>query len=477
MLLTIDVGNTNTVLGMFDGDQIVEHWRINTDPDRTADEIAVLLRGLLEHSSLVKDADVSGIALCSTVPSVLHEMREMCRRYYGDIPSLIIEPGVRTGVSVRMDNPKEVGSDRIMNTVAAVHLYGGPAIVVDFGTSTNFDAASAKGEFVGGALAPGIEISVDALTRRAAQLLKVELTRPHHVIGKNTVEALQSGIIFGFAGQVEGIARRMARELAPEDPDSVTVIATGGLAPLVIDEVSIIDAYEPWLTLIGLRLVFERNNLTAWPGASRGVPGPAAHPAPGPGRPGTLQVGPVRPGEAEPLVQPVRVGGVQRPPERRAGAAVDHRGHQFHAQALAAELFVDVDVGQVGEPGPVRDGPGEPDHGAGRAVVDADHPPGTVELLLDDAAGPPASPVRLRGQEPPQRVPVHPARIVVQLELPCGPLHASDCIGVSPPAFAPWFPACSRLSRPGPAPGPAPPRSVTPVTAHRLDPSRHIPSS
>src|ERR1700734_1812648 len=229
MLLTIDVGNTNTVLGMFDGDQIVEHWRINTDPDRTADEIAVLLRGLLEHSALVKDADVSGIALCSTVPSVLHEMREMCHRYYGDIPALIVEPGVRTGVSVRMDNPKEVGSDRIMNTVAAVHLYGGPAIVVDFGTSTNFDAASEKGEFIGGALAPGIEISVDALTRRAAQLLKVELTRPHHVIGKNTVEALQSGIIFGFAGQVEGIARRMAAELAPGDPESVTVVATGGL--------------------------------------------------------------------------------------------------------------------------------------------------------------------------------------------------------------------------------------------------------
>ena len=292
MLLTIDVGNTNTVLGVFDGDQIVEHWRINTDPDRTADEIAVLLRGLLGHSALVKDADVSGIALCSTVPSVLHEMREMCRRYYGDIPALIIEPGVRTGVSVRMDNPKEVGSDRIMNTVAAVHLYGGPAIVVDFGTSTNFDAASEKGEFVGGALAPGIEISVDALTRRAAQLLKVELTRPHHVIGKNTVEALQSGIIFGFAGQVEGIARRMAAELAPEDPESVTVIATGGLAPLVLDEVSVIDVYEPWLTLIGLRLVFERNNLSTWPGASRGGPAAGSRGAPGPGAPGPGAPGP-----------------------------------------------------------------------------------------------------------------------------------------------------------------------------------------
>src|SRR6266481_5894415 len=259
MLLTIDVGNTNMVLGVFEGDEVVEHWRIATDPARTADEIAVVLQGLIGLSTVLKDTDIDGIALCSTVPSVLHEMREMCQKYYGDRPTVIVEPGVRTGVPIRYDNPKEVGSDRIMNSLAAIHLYNGPAIVVNFGTSTNFDAASAKGEFVGGALAPGIEISVDALTRRAAQLLKVELTRPHHVIGKNTVEALQSGIIFGFAGQVEGIARRMAAELAPEDPASVTVIATGGLAPLVIDEVSVIDAHEPWLTLIGLRLVFERN--------------------------------------------------------------------------------------------------------------------------------------------------------------------------------------------------------------------------
>src|ERR1700737_661980 len=179
-------------------------------------------------------------------------MREMCQRYYGDLETVIVEPGVKTGVPVRTDNPKEVGSDRIMNSLAAVHLYGGPAIVVDFGTSTNFDTVSAKGEFVGGALAPGIEISVDALSRRAAQLLKVELARPSRVIGKNTVEALQSGIIFGFAGQVEGIAKRMIKELAPEDPDSVTVIATGGLAPLVIDEVSVIDEHEPWLPLMGL---------------------------------------------------------------------------------------------------------------------------------------------------------------------------------------------------------------------------------
>jgi type III pantothenate kinase len=259
MLLTIDVGNTNTVLGVFDGEDVVEHWRTATDPVRTADELAVLLQGLLAQSPLFKQSEIDGIALCSTVPSVLHEMREMCRRYYGDVPAVIVEPGIKTGVPVRMDNPKEVGSDRIMNTAAAVYLYGGPAIVVDFGTSTNFDAVSERGEFVGGALAPGIEISVDALSRRAAQLLKVELARPGRVIGKNTVEALQSGIIFGFAGQVEGIATRMAAELAPADPESVTIIATGGLAPLVIEEVAVIDAYEPWLTLIGLRLIYERN--------------------------------------------------------------------------------------------------------------------------------------------------------------------------------------------------------------------------
>ena len=178
MLLTIDIGNTNTVLGIFDGDRVIEHWRIGTLPDRTADELAVVLHGLLAGSTAFTERNINGISLCSTVPSVLHEMREMCQRYYGDLETVIVEPGVKTGVPVRTDNPKEVGSDRIMNSLAAVHLYGGPAIVVDFGTSTNFDAVSARGEFVGGALAPGIEIFVDALSRRAAQLLKVELTRP-----------------------------------------------------------------------------------------------------------------------------------------------------------------------------------------------------------------------------------------------------------------------------------------------------------
>jgi type III pantothenate kinase len=261
MLLTIDVGNTHTVLGLFDGEEIVEHWRISTDQRRTADEIAVLLHGLMGmHPLLGRELGdgIDGISVCSTVPAVLHELREVTRRYYGDVPAVLVEPGIKTGVPILMDNPKEVGADRIINAVAAVHLYGGPCIVVDFGTATTFDAVSSRGEYAGGAIAPGIEISVDALGARGAQLRKIELARPRSVIGKNTVEAMQSGILYGFAGQVDGLAERMARELA-DNPDDVTVIATGGLAPLVLGESAVIDAHEPWLTLIGLRLIYERN--------------------------------------------------------------------------------------------------------------------------------------------------------------------------------------------------------------------------
>ncbi|HVB27605.1 MAG TPA: type III pantothenate kinase [Mycobacteriales bacterium] len=253
MLLAIDVGNTNTVIGVFSGEQLVDSWRIKTDARATADELGLLLRGLL--------ADVpapTGVAACSTVPAVLHELRGVLTRYYADLPAVIVEPGVRTGVPLLYDNPKEVGADRIVNTLAAYHLYGGPAVVVDFGTSTNFDVVSAKGEFLGGALAPGIEISVDALASRAARLLKVELTRPRSVIGKNTVEALQSGILYGFAGQVDGLVRRIVTELGGQ----AEVIATGGLAPLVIEESETIRHHEPDLTLIGLRLVFARNDAT-----------------------------------------------------------------------------------------------------------------------------------------------------------------------------------------------------------------------
>ncbi|MEU0738556.1 type III pantothenate kinase [Streptomyces sp. NPDC006134] len=261
MLLTIDVGNTHTVLGLFDGEEIVEHWRISTDARRTADELAVLLQGLMGMHPLLGDGlgdGIDGIAICATVPSVLHELREVTRRYYGDVPAVLVEPGVKTGVPILTDNPKEVGADRIINSVAAVDLYGGPAIVVDFGTATTFDAVSARGEYVGGVIAPGIEISVDALGVKGAQLRKIEVARPRSVIGKNTVEAMQAGIVYGFAGQVDGVVNRMARELA-DDPDDVTVIATGGLAPMVLGESSVIDEHEPWLTLIGLRLVYERN--------------------------------------------------------------------------------------------------------------------------------------------------------------------------------------------------------------------------
>ena len=183
----------------------------------------------------------------------------MLNSYYADLPTTIVEPGTKTGVQLLVDNPKEIGADRIVNTLAAHTLYGGPAIVVDFGTSTNLDVVSPKGEFLGGALAPGIEISVDALASRAAQLRKVELIRPKSVIGKNTVEALQSGTIFGFAGQVDGLVDRITAELAREYDEAPTVIATGGLAPLIIGVAETIDEYEPDLTLIGLRLIHEKN--------------------------------------------------------------------------------------------------------------------------------------------------------------------------------------------------------------------------
>ena len=250
MLLAIDIGNTNTVLGMFDGEELRSSWRIKTDARTTADEMVLTFRGLLAG-----EWEISGISLCSTVPAVLREMRVMLDRYFADVPTVIVEPGTKTGVPVLTDNPKEVGADRIVNTIAAHHQYGGPCIVVDFGTSTNLDVVSAKGEFLGGALAPGIEISLDALASRAAQLRKVELVRPRSVIGKNTVEALQSGALYGFAGQVDGLVDRIIEELG----DVTAVVATGGLAPIVVPESQTITHHDPELTLTGLRLVFEKN--------------------------------------------------------------------------------------------------------------------------------------------------------------------------------------------------------------------------
>ncbi|GAA2148676.1 type III pantothenate kinase [Nocardioides koreensis] len=254
-LLAADIGNSHTVLGILEGGDVVADWRIATEERRTADDWAVVLRGLLED-----DLDrVTGIAVCSTVPAVLHEWREMLAGHFPDVQRVVVEPGVRTGVPVLMDNPREVGSDRIINALAAATDYGGPAIVVDFGgTATTFDVVSARGQYVGGAIAPGIEISLEALGRRGAQLRKVELLRPRAVIAKNTVEALQSGMVFGVASQVEGIVARMIDELGVASAD-VHVIATGYLAPLVLEECRCFTDHAPWLTLRGLEMVFARN--------------------------------------------------------------------------------------------------------------------------------------------------------------------------------------------------------------------------
>ncbi len=253
MLLTVDVGNTNTVLGIFEDKELIKSWRVKTDPRTTADEL------WLQFSALVSGYTLTGLSICSTVPATLRELRTMINTYFAELPTTIVEPGTKTGVQLLVDNPKEIGADRIVNTLAAHTLYGGPAIVVDFGTSTNLDVVSPKGEFLGGSLAPGIEISLDALASRAAQLRKVELIRPKSVIGKNTVEALQSGTIFGFAGQVDGLVDRITAELAQDYDEAPTVIATGGLAPLIIGVAETIDEYEPDLTLIGLRLIHEKN--------------------------------------------------------------------------------------------------------------------------------------------------------------------------------------------------------------------------
>ena len=250
MLLTVDVGNTNIVLGLFDGDHLFESYRIKTDHRVTADELALMFRGLLsDHQK------PDGVAVCSTVPAVLDQLTAMFERYFARVPTIVVGPGVKTGVPILTDNPREVGPDRIVNPLAAHELYGGPAVVVDFGTSTNFDVVSGRGEFLGGALAPGVEISVDALASRAARLFNVELVEPRSVIGKNTGEALQSGLLYGFAGQVDGLVRRIADEL--DEPP--VVLATGGLSHLMYRVCQTLDHHEPDLTLIGLRLVFERN--------------------------------------------------------------------------------------------------------------------------------------------------------------------------------------------------------------------------
>ncbi len=254
MLLTIDVGNTQTVLGLFDDQALTHHWRISTNDERTSDELALLVADLLRLRGIEFHPEQLGIAVSSVVPRITASLRQMADEWFG-VKAVVLEPGTRMGMPILYDNPKEVGADRIANAVGAYDLYGGPAIVVDFGTATTLDAISAKGEYLGGAIIPGIEISLDALFARAAALRRFELVEPRNVIGKNTVESMQSGAIYGFTAQVDGLATRMKKELG----GTPAVIATGGLAGLIAPLSLTIQYHEPWLTLVGLRIVWERN--------------------------------------------------------------------------------------------------------------------------------------------------------------------------------------------------------------------------
>lgn len=252
MLLAIDVGNTNIVLGGYEGEQLRASWRAATDAARTADEYAVLLDGFFSHAGFTLH-DVSAVALSSVVPALTVTFEELARKYFQVAP-IIVGPGIRTGIKILYENPREVGADRIVNAVATFHRYGGPAIVIDFGTATTLDALSADGEYLGGAIAPGITIASEALFQRAARLYRVELKRPKQVIGRNTGASIQSGLIFGYAGLIEGLIARFRQEMGP-----ARVIATGGLAEVIVNEAPSVEIIDPQLTLDGLRLIYELN--------------------------------------------------------------------------------------------------------------------------------------------------------------------------------------------------------------------------
>ncbi|MBI4377727.1 MAG: type III pantothenate kinase [Nitrospinae bacterium] len=253
MLLAIDIGNTNIVLGIYQRKKLIIHWRIETERNRTDDEFAALFKGLFSIANL-KFEDIKDVIVSCVVPPILPILENLSHRYFHSSP-LIIGPGIKTGIPILYDNPKEVGADRIVNAVAGYERYGGPLIAVDFGTATTFDAVSQKGEYLGGVIAPGIAISMDALSERAAKLPKVELIKPEKVIGRNTISSMQSGAIYGYAGLVDRVVEEMKKELG----GNVYVVATGGLAELIAHESLTIKEINPFLTLDGLRIIFDKN--------------------------------------------------------------------------------------------------------------------------------------------------------------------------------------------------------------------------
>lgn len=253
MLLVMDIGNSNIVMGLYQGDELRHHWRVATDRNKTEDEYGMLVTSLFQHGGLVL-GQVSGVIISSVVPPLNFTIERMCEKYLQQKP-LLVGPGIKTGLNIKYEYPREVGSDRIVNAVAAIHHYGTPLIVVDFGTATTFCYVDERGQYWGGAIAPGIGISAEALVSRAAKLPRIEIAKPTSVVGRNTIAAMQSGIYYGFVGQVEGIVRRMIAEYGT-DPK---VVATGGLAALVAKETSCLHVVDPYLTLKGLRLIYERN--------------------------------------------------------------------------------------------------------------------------------------------------------------------------------------------------------------------------
>lgn len=254
MILTMDIGNTNIKTGLFDGHDLVNYWRLNTNTAATSDEIGVSLSGLFQYTGTDMRA-VSGIILSSVVPPINYTVEHMCRTYFNMDPMVVV-PGIKTGINIKYENPRELGGDRIANAVAAYELYGGPCIVIDFGTATTFGAVSERAEFLGGLICPGIKIASEALVSGASKLPRVEIIRPDAVIGRNTIANMQAGIFFGYVGQVNHIVAKMKEELGRE---SVRVIATGGLSRLIASDANAIDVVDGLLTLKGLRIIYERN--------------------------------------------------------------------------------------------------------------------------------------------------------------------------------------------------------------------------